>query len=182
MFEEHDRNRFRVVGYSYGSDDGSHIRQRIKTGFDRFVELNQSSDTESAQRITEDEVDILVDLTGHTRGQRLDILANRPAPVMAGCPVLTCVGEAFSARVAGSLLRSVGLPELVTTTWDEYQSMALDLARNPLRLAELRNRLAANREQTSLFKMDVFARNIEKAYVKMWAIHTAGELPRSFCV
>ena len=102
--------------------------------------------------------------------------------LLAGCPVLTCVGEAFSARVAGSLLRSVGLPELVTTTWDEYQSMALDLARNPLRLAQLRNRLAANREQTSLFKMDVFARNIEKAYVKMWAIHTAGELHRSFFV
>src|SRR5262249_3246374 len=53
----------------------------------------------------------------------------------AGLPVLTRAGESFPARVAASLLRAVGLPELVTTTLEQYEGVAIDLAMNPARLA-----------------------------------------------
>ena len=69
----------------------------------------------------------------------------------AGCPLLALVGETFVLRVAGSLLRTIGLPELITHTFDEYKAMALRLARNPDELANLRTRLAANRLTSSLF-------------------------------
>ena len=65
----------------------------------------------------------------------------------AGLPVVTCAGRSFAARVAGSLLHAVGLPELVTTSLAEYEALALALARDPGRLAELRERLGRNRRR-----------------------------------
>jgi len=58
-----------------------------------------------------------------------------------GCPLLTIAGETFVSCVAGSLLRNLGLPELVTTRLDEYEAMALRLARDTTQLADLRTRL-----------------------------------------
>ena len=52
----------------------------------------------------------------------------------AGLPVLTKLGNGFAARVAGSLLHSIGLPELITETEEQYESLALELATNPERL------------------------------------------------
>ena len=63
----------------------------------------------------------------------------------AGCPVLTLAGETFVSRVAGSLLRTLGLFELVTTSLAAYEALALELSQNTERLAELRRRLEANR-------------------------------------
>src|SRR5262249_48430755 len=53
----------------------------------------------------------------------------------AGVPVLTCSGATFASRVAGSLLRAVGLPELVTGSLDDYETLALRLARDPALLS-----------------------------------------------
>ena len=86
----------------------------------------------------------------------------------AGCPVLTLAGESFVSRVAGSLLRTLGLPEFITTSLLEYEGKALHLAHNREILAELRTRLAANRATSRLFDAGRFARAIEKAYVSMW--------------
>ena len=61
----------------------------------------------------------------------------------AGLPVLTCLGDTFAGRVAGSLLRAAGLPELATASLPDYEALALALARDPERLAGLRARLAA---------------------------------------
>src|SRR5262249_15356758 len=58
-----------------------------------------------------------------------------------GVPVVTCIGTAFAGRVATSLLQNTGLPELVTTSVHEYEALALDLARDPNRLRELRSTL-----------------------------------------
>ena len=100
----------------------------------------------------------------------------------AGLPVLTLAGRTFASRVAGSLLRTIGLPELITTSLEDYEAMALRLARNPGLLAELRTRLESNRKTCGLFDGGQFARNIEKAYVAMWEIYMAGEKPRAFTV
>jgi len=100
----------------------------------------------------------------------------------AGLPVLTCLGTTFPGRVAASLLNSVGLPELITHSLDEYESLALQLARNPERLAGLKAKLARNRGTYPLFDTDRFRRHIESAYTTMWERYQRGEPPRSFAV
>jgi predicted O-linked N-acetylglucosamine transferase (SPINDLY family) len=81
-----------------------------------------------------------------------------------GLPVVTCVGNTLVGRVAGSLLRAIGLPELVTDSLDEYEALAPRLARDGDLLASLRARLARNKWTHPLFDTERFARNIEAAY------------------
>ena len=336
LFELHDRNRFRVIGYSYGADDGSVMRRRLAQAFDEFVDLESLSHADAAARIRADEVDILVDLKGYTTGARPQILALRPAPVQVsylgypgtmgmeavayiladafvlpagqqgfysekivhlpgcyqandnsrpvaspgpsraecglperafvfccfngsekltpdvfdvwirllaavpeavlwllasnpaavgnlrreaearlpgaaarlvfapklpnpqhlarfaladlfldtlpynahtlasdalwgGCPVLTCAGDTFPSRVAGSLLRAVGMPELITTSLKDYESLALRLAGDPAELASLRERLQSMRLSAPLFDSAGFTRHIEAAYESIWS-------------
>jgi protein O-GlcNAc transferase len=334
MIEQHDRDRFAVLGYSYGPDDGSPTRRRMVNAFDRFVDVKNASFEEAARRILADEVDILVDLKGFTKNARTEILALRPAPIQVsylgypgtmgadfidyvlvddfvvpaeqqpyfaeklvhlpgsyqvndsrrevslhtptraecglpkdgfvfcafnnsykitapmfgvwmdllkaipgsvlwllewnrfvadnlrreavnwgvaaerlvfaplkpmpehlarhgladlfldtlpcnahttasdalwvGCPVLTLPGQTFASRVAGSLLRAIGLPELITTSLDDYRALTLRLAQDADLLAQLRTRLEANRKTSPLFDGRQFARNIEKAFAAMW--------------
>ncbi len=348
IFEQHDRDRFKVMGYSYGQDDHSPIRRRIEEAFDRFVDVSNETYMETARRIAADGIDILVDLTGHTRNSRAQILALRPAPIQvnyigypgtmgatfmdyilvddfivppdqqpffteklvhlpgcyqvndsqrslsektpsraecglpadgfvfccfnknqkitpavfevwmqllkavgdsvlwllqdnrhvaanlrreatargvaaerlvfaprtplpehlarhrladlfldtlpynahttasdalwAGCPVLTITGPTFVSRVAGSVLRTIGLPELVTGSLEEHHGLALRLARDRKLLAEWKARLQTNLKTSRLFDGGLFARGLERAYTKMWEIHAAGAKPRSFKV
>ena len=81
LFEDHDRSRFEVFAFSYGENDGSPMRRRLEKAFDEFVDVRQLSNDAVARQIREREIDIVVDLTGHTSGARLEILASRPAPV-----------------------------------------------------------------------------------------------------
>ena len=85
----------------------------------------------------------------------------------AGLPVLTQIGEVFAGRVGASLLTAAGLPELITRTPEEYEATALALARDPVRLKHLREKLAANRASAPLFDMTAFARGLEAAYEAM---------------
>jgi predicted O-linked N-acetylglucosamine transferase (SPINDLY family) len=81
LFELHDRSRFEVVGISYGIDDGSEMRARLVKAFDRFHDVARRSDREVAGLLRELEVDIAIDLKGHTQDARPGILSYRPAPV-----------------------------------------------------------------------------------------------------
>ena len=98
----------------------------------------------------------------------------------AGLPVITCAGQSYAGRVAGSLLNAVGLPDLITDNLDAYEALALDLARDQDRLAAIKARLARNREKSPLFDTGRFCQNIERAYVTMWERHQRGEPPASF--
>jgi protein O-GlcNAc transferase len=348
LIERHNRQRFEVIGYSCGPDDGSGIRSRLVTAFDRFVDLREKSDQRAAELIRTDAVDILIDLTGYTAYGRTAVLAYRPAPVQvsyigysgtmgadfidyiivdrflvpldqqpffserlvhlpecylctddkreiaertptraecglpetgfvfccfnnafkinpvffdvwmrllsatpgsalwlldagpwakvnlareaaarsvaperlvfaprrppaehlarqrladlfldtlpynahvttsdalwAGLPVLTCAGETFAGRVAGSLLRAIGLDELVTTSLEEYEAVASRLAHEPESLAHLRARLAQNRLTHPLFDTARFTGNIETAYRRMWETWKTGKPPVAFKV
>jgi predicted O-linked N-acetylglucosamine transferase (SPINDLY family) len=349
LFELHDRGRFRVIGYSYGRDDGSAARRQLRGSFDEFEDLLDCSHTESAARIRAGRVDILVDLKGYTTDARPEILVLRPAPVQVsylgypgtmgsdawdyvlvdpvvvpaeeqpyfterlvhlpdcyqvndrrrpiathvlarvecglreagfvfccfssaykitapmfdiwmrllagvpgsvlwlleasgtamanlrreaesrlaggaarlvfapslanpehlarlavadlfldtlpynahtlasdalwgGCPVITCAGGTFAGRVAASLLRAAGLPDLVTQTLAEYEAVALELALDPDRLRAIRGRLAGNRLTTALFDSGRFTLHLESAYETMWRMHLAGLPPRPFVV
>jgi len=85
----------------------------------------------------------------------------------AGLPVLTCVNAAFASRVAASLLKAIGLPELITTNTEEYESLAIALANDSARLQQLREKLAEQRLSAPLFNTPLFAQQIEAAYQQM---------------
>jgi predicted O-linked N-acetylglucosamine transferase (SPINDLY family) len=332
VVERHDRKRFQVIGISTGPADDSEIRQRLKKAFDRFHDFAALNSGDIAQRLKDMEIDIAIDLGGHTGLSRLEIFAHRFAPVQAewlgypgttgadfmdyliadtivapyedqpffseklihlprtyfptdpdraiaatpsraeaglpesgfvfcctnnswkitrpvftvwmrlldqvpgsvlllkaapadvranlereaarhnigaerliwaadvplaehlaryraadlfldttpynahataadalwaGLPVLTVMGEAFAGRVAASLLQAVGMPELVASNLADYEALASALARDPARLASLREKLARNIGTMPLFDTDSFTRDLEATYLKM---------------
>ena len=337
LYGLHDRDRFEIRAYSLGRDDGSEYRIGIAADCDRFVDLRGSNDEAAARRIREDGVDILVDLTGFTRGGRPGIVARRPAPIQvswlypaptggrlhdyilsdgrvtpledarffgeklvllphcyhvtdyrqpisdivptrasqglpeegfvfcsfnkatklspeifdvwmrilqavprsvlwlldgpamanlkreaasrgvdparlcpgsfaekadhlarhaladlfldtpvynghtttadalwSGVPVLTRPGETFASRVAASMLAAVGMPELVVADLASYESLAIELANDPVRLKGLRRQLAERRTTFPLFDTPRFTRNLERAFDRMWRRYEAG--------
>jgi protein O-GlcNAc transferase len=83
LLELHDRTRFEVHGVSFGPDDHTEMRSRMVKSVDQFHDVSARNDLESAKLIKDLEVDIAVDLMGHTRHARIGILAPRPAPIQA---------------------------------------------------------------------------------------------------
>ena len=81
LFELHDRSRFEVMAFSYGPPSEDAMRGRLEQGFDRFINVYQHSDQQIAELARELEIDIAIDLSGHTRGSRLALFAQRLAPV-----------------------------------------------------------------------------------------------------
>jgi predicted O-linked N-acetylglucosamine transferase (SPINDLY family) len=92
----------------------------------------------------------------------------------AGVPVLTVSGRSFASRVAGSLLRAVGLPELVCSDVLEYEQRALELAQDSDMRAVLRARVRAAHLSSDLFRGDETARQLEGLYERMWERALAG--------
>src|SRR6516164_17424 len=338
LFEHHDKSRFEITGISFGPAEDSTLRRRLESAFEHFIDVKDKTDEDIANLIRHHEIDIAVDLMGHTQNSRLGILARRPAPIQvqyigyagtlgtdfidyiladstvvpeehrpffteqvvwlpdsylvsddrrvisphtptrhecglpedafifcsfnnsykitpvifelwmrilratpksvlwlsqanaiatanlrreverhgvspqqlifapkvsdnadhlarqcqadlfldtlpynahttasdalwAGVPVLTCLGETFAGRVAASLLKAIGLPELITTSLADYEELALKLAREPSFLAAIKAKLARNRDTHPLFDTARFTRHIEAAYVTMWERH-----------
>lgn len=81
VLERHDRGQFEVYAYSYGPRDSGAMRQRIITAVEHFVDIAWEPDDRAVELIRNDHIDILVDLKGYTVGDRLNIMAHRPAPV-----------------------------------------------------------------------------------------------------
>jgi protein O-GlcNAc transferase len=99
-----------------------------------------------------------------------------------GLPVLTCSGGTFASRVAGSLLTTIGLPELVTSSLDQYERTAAALIGAPGRLNALRQKIERERGVNLLFDLPRSAAAIEAAYGRMWLRWRAGERPVGFSV
>ena len=100
----------------------------------------------------------------------------------AGLPVVTCLGTAFAGRVAASILNAVGLPELVTQSLNDYESLALRIAHDSELRSALKSKLVSQRTTSPLFDTARMTRHIEKAFDEMWRRHCAGEAPASFAV
>ena len=83
LFERHDRSRFEIYGFSFGPDDGSEMRRRVVSAFDRFIDVRERSDADVAQLARSLAIDIAVDLAGFTHGARTGIFALRAAHVQA---------------------------------------------------------------------------------------------------
>ena len=99
-----------------------------------------------------------------------------------GLPLVTCLGDAFAGRVAASLLRAAGLPELIADNLKDYEALALKLAQEPKLLRAIRSKLEASRMVCPLFDTDRFRRHLEGAYATMWQRHQRGEPPEGFSV
>ena len=100
----------------------------------------------------------------------------------AGLPVVTKIGSGFAARVAGSLLNAVGLPELITETEEDYEALILKLATNPTKLAEIKEKLATNRLTQPLFDTDLYTRHLESGYQQAYQNYFDGNLPQTIMV
>lgn len=341
LIELHDRSAFEIYAYSYGLNDQTEERKRLEAAFDHFVDIRALSTADAARKINQDEIDILVDLTGFTQTSRSQIVALRPAPINVswlgfpgtmgdldgeplfdyifsdafitppteasayseklallphtyqpndtkrpigkaksrpeyglpensfvfccfnqtfkilpdvfdcwmrlltqtpnsvlwllecnqwakrnlfleaearginkarlifaprvsmtdhiarqtcadlfldtapynahtttsdalwmGLPVLTCTGETFASRVAGSLLRAANLAELVTYSLKDYESKALLLANNPDELKRIKAQLSKHNAKLPLFDKNHFAKNLEWHYKHMWKDYT----------
>lgn len=346
LFGRHDRSRFETIAYTLTADDRGPERQRLAAAVDRMVDLSADTRRDAARRIHADGIDILVDLSGHTRGNGLEIFARRPAPVQVtwlgfpgtlgtdfidylvadtvvapaaeqpsyterlvhlpgpyfaiapeepgptpprsalalpergfvfcaftlahkiepqafgiwmrllgrvpgsvlwlrvdnstaqsnlkreaaargiaperlvfaprlprrehlarqhaadlyldtlfynghstvadtlamGVPAVTVQGERFAARVGASLLKAVGLTDLIASSPDAYETIALRLATEPAALAAARARLAECRATAPVFDATGFMRHLESAYRTMWDTYAAGQPPQPFTV
>ena len=100
----------------------------------------------------------------------------------SGVPVLTCLGNTFPGRVAASLLKAIGLSELITGSLTNYEETALRLARDKALLAELKAKVIRNRATAPLFDTPLYAKNIEAAYKTMFQRSQAGLKPKGFSI
>jgi predicted O-linked N-acetylglucosamine transferase (SPINDLY family) len=95
-----------------------------------------------------------------------------------GVPVLTLSGRSFASRVCGSLVRAAGLPELATSTSEEYVRIAVELGQDRGKREQLKRRLIAGRDDCLLFDSPLLMRELEELYRDMWNDFVAGRLPR----
>lgn len=100
----------------------------------------------------------------------------------AGLPILTCIGNSFASRVTASLLKSINVPELITTNFSEYMNRAIELALSPNLLIHIKNKIKYNKFNTPLFNTILFTKNIEKAYKEVMSIYTSNSNKRDIYV
>ena len=343
VIEKHDRRGFEIFGISYGPDDDSDMRRRMAAAFDKFIDVRRQGDEETLALLRNLDLDIAVDLAGHTRFSRLHLLSTRPARVQVhyagtpgtvgakfidyaiadryvvpkasvemfterlaylpgsyvptsyndrsvakpmsraecglpenafvfssfcnsnkispdvfniwmrlvlatedsvlwllgggfkhednlrneatargvdpsriifaprlenaehlarliqadlhldtfpcgghtttsdalwmGLPTVTCPGQSFASRVAGSMLHDLSLPELVADNFEEYEALALHLAQDQSALQELKDALLAKRKTAPLFDPKQCAQKLEGLYKKMYDLHVEGRPP-----
>jgi predicted O-linked N-acetylglucosamine transferase (SPINDLY family) len=94
-----------------------------------------------------------------------------------GLPIITILGKSFNSREAASILTSINLPELITSSLEEYEALAIDLATNPKKLKAIKDKLAANLSTAPLYDTPLFTKNLETAYTKMYERYHDGLEP-----
>ncbi len=100
----------------------------------------------------------------------------------AGLPVLTMIGKSFAARVAGSLLTSIEMPELITKTKEEYEALALSLATDPNKITSIKTKLSKKRISSALFDTETYTKNLEEAYIQAYQRYENALSPAEFKV
>lgn len=99
-----------------------------------------------------------------------------------GLPVVTMLGKSFAARVAGSLLTAIDLPELITTDVQEYEELITTLAKNPEALKKIREKLVENKLTKPLFDTKKFTQHLETGYTQAFEKYKNGEPPENIVV
>ena len=91
-----------------------------------------------------------------------------------GVPVITCIGETFAGRMAASNLTAIDMDELIVSNLEEYQTLAVLLATNPILYGQLKQKLMSNINTSKLFDSDLFTKNIEAVYTMVYAKNKKG--------
>ncbi|EDQ87082.1 uncharacterized protein MONBRDRAFT_27585 [Monosiga brevicollis MX1] len=99
---------------------------------------------------------------GHTTG--MDIL-------WAGTPMISLPGDTLASRVASSLLKTLGCPELIARSHEDYVNLAVQYASNPQALRNLKRKVRIARKRSPLFNTRLLTRNLERAFKAMWYQH-----------
>jgi len=99
-----------------------------------------------------------------------------------GLPLVTKLGKGHNTRICGSLLKAIGMPELITETEQEYEALILDLATNPERLASIKQKLADNRLSKPLFDTELFTKHLEDGYQQAYQRYFDGNDPEAISV
>jgi predicted O-linked N-acetylglucosamine transferase (SPINDLY family) len=99
-----------------------------------------------------------------------------------GLPVLTLIGHSFVSRVAASLLNAVNLPELITTSQEQYESLAIELATHPEKLKTIKDKLVNNLPTAPLYDTPLFTKHLESAYMAMYDRYQNGLDPEHIYV
>ena len=86
----------------------------------------------------------------------------------AGMPVVTKIGEGFTARVASSILKALDLPELITTNDEDYEALIFEIATSPKKLFEIKAKLNTNSLSKPLFNSEMFIKNLENGYEQVY--------------
>jgi len=107
-------------------------------------------------------IDIMLDCFPHNSGTTLF------ESIYMGVPFVTLAGRPSVGRVGSEILVGLGHPEWIATTQEDYVAIALDLARDPERLARIRARLRDEMEASPLRDEQGFARRMEQVYRSMW--------------
>ncbi|MDB2466892.1 tetratricopeptide repeat protein [Planktomarina temperata] len=100
----------------------------------------------------------------------------------AGLPLVTKMGQGFAARVAGSLLTAIGLPELITETEQDYEALILELATNPMKLTSIKEKLAMNLLTEPLFNTELYTKHLENGYKQVYQNSIDGYQPQTINV
>ncbi len=93
----------------------------------------------------------------------------------AGVPLLTLQGKSFASRVAASLLKAIDVPELITSSQEEYEQLAIELASDSKKLRTIKNKIIQGIKSSSLFNTEEFAKNIEAGYLKAYEAYQNGK-------
>ena len=97
--------------------------------------------------------------------------------LFSGLPIVTIIGQSFQSRVCSSLLKTVGLKELITNSYEEYENLAVNIAKNPKKLQSLKDILKINIKDSPLFKSNFYTENLEKAYINIYERHNNNREP-----
>jgi len=100
----------------------------------------------------------------------------------AGVPVITTPGKHFASRVSASMLRAVGLPELITKSLEKYEALAVSLAKKPNKLSALRSKLRTNITKTPLFNTEGYTGYLEKGFIAAYDLFSRGKKPKTIYV
>jgi len=94
-----------------------------------------------------------------------------------GLPVLTLEGSSFNSREAASIIRSLNLPELITSSEKEYETLAVELGNDPKKLRFIKEKLVSNLSTAPLYDTPLFTKNLESAFEQMYDRYQQGLEP-----
>ena len=100
----------------------------------------------------------------------------------AGLPVVTKQGKGFASRVAASLIKAIGLPELITNSEKDYEALILDLATNPNKINKVKNKLVSNIISQPLFDTEKYTKHLENGYQKVYQNYFQEQPPQTIFI